>query len=55
MKKPLWETHSMGDVIEALVNWGYGSGEELIDHLTQNGLTQEEAKTVTALLQKVRM
>lgn len=54
MKKPLWETHSIGEVIYALQNWGNGSGEEVSDYLETHGMTPVTAKHVHTLLMMLR-
>jgi len=49
----LWEFGLYFDfIVEQLLGWGYGSGEEFYDYLTDRGLTDEEADTVLELLRK---
>jgi len=42
----LWDTHSMRDVIDSLVGWGYGSGEELFDYLTTHEVEESQAQLI---------
>jgi len=40
----IWEKHTMPEVIEALVSWGHGTGEELYDFLVNDaGIPKENA------------
>lgn len=51
---PAWELgYGIPDLIDDLLEWGNGSGEEIFDYLTgQGNLTTEEAKLVIQLLSK---
>ena len=51
-RKPLWaRKFSMADLIQDLAEWGYGSGEEVLDWaMTEGGLTLNEASQLRELL-----
>ena len=49
----LWDLYGIGDVVGQLLEWGYGSGEELHCWLTENGgIEAEKAQEVFDALSK---
>jgi hypothetical protein len=50
----LWDLYSMSDLVEGLVGWGYGSGEEFYDYLTTgHGIDEKTAQLVIDTLHRV--
>ena len=52
MKKQIWERYSIQEMIDGLLEIGYGSGEELYDYIS-NYLTKEESGQLITLLRKI--
>lgn len=46
----LWRIMDVSEAVDTILNWGYGSGEELYEFLREGGLSDEEAHTVMELL-----
>jgi len=47
MKQDLWEQEwTITEVVEQLLGWGNGSGEEFMEWLTESQLTQEKAQEI---------
>jgi len=50
--EPLWEKMSIPDVLDDLLSWGYGTGEEFLDFLETTGLPAREAEQIVRQLQR---
>jgi len=47
----VWRNHSMPEVIEALITWGHGTGEELYDFLVNDAeIPKENARNCMQVL-----
>lgn len=53
MEIELWDVFGMYELVEGLVGWGYGSGEEMFEWMVSYGLSSKESNMVIDLLNKV--